>query len=176
MRGGNVAIRGLPAYTHPDDFARLDRDELRRLYETEVLLEMPGIAVEAWRDRLGLLQCHRRQAFATAHYDACAAEVNTTRRTAPAAPRSSSTVHARDIDLDTPFDTSVNTSKPVQQQPTKGPKRNKRKNRKSAYEQPTLGAGLSSTATGWLKSSMCAPTEGAAPLSTTAQPPYLKHL
>ena len=48
---------------HHAVLARLEQEELARLYSINQLLWMPGLRIEAWRGRIGPAQCHRCQAF-----------------------------------------------------------------------------------------------------------------
>ncbi|GBP36715.1 Nucleic-acid-binding protein from transposon X-element [Eumeta japonica] len=46
-----------------NEYRILQRDELRCLYDIEVLLEISGIIVETWHGQPSPPQCHRCQAF-----------------------------------------------------------------------------------------------------------------
>ncbi|GBP79487.1 hypothetical protein EVAR_59161_1 [Eumeta japonica] len=130
-RQAKVTAQRLPTNIHLDDIERVlcelgfsAENELRRLYETEV----PAGDVRYYRRDLAR---PTRPAVVLAHL--------------------MSAVHTCDVDSATFFVLPVNTSRTVQQQPTEGPRktrRNKRKKRRSAYEQPAAGAGPSSTAAG----------------------------
>ncbi|XP_063837216.1 uncharacterized protein LOC135086417 [Ostrinia nubilalis] len=55
--------RGRSGCLYHAQLARLNRQELSRLYAVTELLHMPGVVIEAWRGRSGPAQCHRCQAF-----------------------------------------------------------------------------------------------------------------
>jgi hypothetical protein len=61
IRGINPG-RNRPGCLFHIQLDHLEEHELRRLYNIDTLLYMPGITIEAWRPHRGPAQCHRCQA------------------------------------------------------------------------------------------------------------------